>query len=556
MAKKQINAKKTGNIGMGILKVLLNQQNCSLHETTSDEVGIDGFVELFKNNESLAKVIAIQSKCTLNLKIDNLPVSKLNVAREDLEYWNALNLPVIIFFTNPNSNVAYFISSLNIVKPLKKTNRIQIPTESLQKFDESAVDYFAELAAAPSQMIRSIPSLANALQKIFADIDPYFTPVVHIESGRTTYAFKPKTPDAFIKSPQNFSFSVDFSDEKFRKQYKRFHESGEALAIDQGSFIMKEIPSMMVKLGERPEDVQAIFLTPAYRLDEKYFFELRFINSDIKGSQFPIVFHIIRKGTKEFTFSNLQEKRPFVIELRIPIDGSSIGSSIRFNPWGFHVNEVDDALNDLQKFKGMDQMHLYDKVRQTTLLKLKYTLPESFLRILEHDRLICSTLLKAQTIFQQNLVYPITKFSEEDLSIISDLNEVFSTGLSPIAPEHYTIHAPKDKAVKLLEGARSGNAITALRKFEEITWEVQFLGAKRRLSFFEGYEYLEVAKVDYIRGIELLSNPDLNSDSELSLPIIPLENTRAMYVFPEWLCDDDKKIFEGIKQHVQFAKDF
>lgn len=94
---KRSNTTKTEYEGVLYFKTLVNKDNSFFHETDSgNEVGIDGYVELTKDDKVTGFLMAIQIKSGTTSVVRDTGSFYVQVSKKHLEYWSKYTTPVVI----------------------------------------------------------------------------------------------------------------------------------------------------------------------------------------------------------------------------------------------------------------------------------------------------------------------------------------------------------------------------------------------------------------------------------------------------------------------------
>ncbi|MEP7235219.1 MAG: DUF4365 domain-containing protein [Ignavibacteriota bacterium] len=551
---KLLRAKNSGNIGVGILKIKFNKLGCTLTETdAADDVGIDGFTELFDflTRESLAKIIAIQSKCTQELDVNNLSSFRFAVDNKHLDYWQRLNIPVAICFTNENFlDKTFYVLGKDIAIKGTLTEKTRIFGSQLREIDAEAIKTFATLAKSPQEFISTIPQLIDALSGQLDNFDPYFRPIINFDKdGHQHIMFAPKTPDAYQKSPQEFNLTLDLSREELRKKVQNFQERGGTIELPTDYIKINTMPSMIEKFrGTKENPGGAFIFQSAHKINDKHYFHLKLKNLNTgKKGVIPIEFHIIRQGSKEFTFSNYAERKAYILELSIPLEATlPITLNIQFKPWGHKAFEVNEALRTMRSFAACNELILYDRSHMVSVLKLGYVIDKSFISMLDHEDAVCACMRIIEKTLHTTLHFPESQFSDEDLKTLQDVYKTFKTGIQDIESKEFKMIAAKNQVKELVSWSKAGNGFRSLRPLDPNDWKFNLFGKNFSVRIKEVLEYVELAKIDYGMAMNAESDGDV-----FFLPVEELEGTRIMNVFPQWLSQKDKKILKRIRKELQ-----
>jgi hypothetical protein len=102
----------SGQQGVNFIEGILLKMRSRWTASGANEVGIDGYIELFdpSSGEALGLTIAAQSKVHSALTTDSKPAFDFWCDSRDVEYWLNGNIPVILIVSNPPTNEAYWVS--------------------------------------------------------------------------------------------------------------------------------------------------------------------------------------------------------------------------------------------------------------------------------------------------------------------------------------------------------------------------------------------------------------------------------------------------------------
>src|SRR2546422_9021011 len=101
-----------GQQGVNIIEHVVLAMGSRWTPSGPNEVGIDGYIELFDPNSHvpLGKTIAVQSKAVTDFHNDSPDSFDYWCDRTDLDYWLTGNMPVVLVVSRPASREAYWIS--------------------------------------------------------------------------------------------------------------------------------------------------------------------------------------------------------------------------------------------------------------------------------------------------------------------------------------------------------------------------------------------------------------------------------------------------------------
>ena len=163
-----------GQEGVNLIEKIVLQMGSSWTPGGPNEVGIDGYIELFDPNkhESTGKNIAVQSKATNSFSRETENSFEFWCDRQDIEYWLNLNIPIILIVSRPKSNEAYWVSIHEYFKDYtrKTSPRVFFSKKEKAFTQKSFSDLYqlsSHLANRPSQVIQTIQS-----EKVISNLIP------------------------------------------------------------------------------------------------------------------------------------------------------------------------------------------------------------------------------------------------------------------------------------------------------------------------------------------------------------------------------------------------
>lgn len=101
-----------GQRGVNLIEEVALSMRATWTPTGSNEVGIDGYMELFDpvSGGALGKIIAVQSKATGQFLNETDSTFDFRCEKRDIDYWFNINIAVILVVSKPDSNTAYWVS--------------------------------------------------------------------------------------------------------------------------------------------------------------------------------------------------------------------------------------------------------------------------------------------------------------------------------------------------------------------------------------------------------------------------------------------------------------
>lgn len=101
-----------GQKGINVVEKLVLDMGSRWTPSGPNEVGIDGYIELFDPNsgEALGKNVAVQSKAVSRLQQETEEGFRYSCSRRDIDYWLQGNMPVILVVSRPDHGDAYWVA--------------------------------------------------------------------------------------------------------------------------------------------------------------------------------------------------------------------------------------------------------------------------------------------------------------------------------------------------------------------------------------------------------------------------------------------------------------
>jgi hypothetical protein len=111
----------TGQQGINLIERIVLEMGCRWTPSGPNEIGIDGYIELFDPNshQALGVTVAVQSKVVNAVADGPKPTLDYWCNVNDLEYWLNGNTPVILVVSNVVSHEAYWVSIKDYFKDWK-----------------------------------------------------------------------------------------------------------------------------------------------------------------------------------------------------------------------------------------------------------------------------------------------------------------------------------------------------------------------------------------------------------------------------------------------------
>jgi hypothetical protein len=109
MAKYFNPKRKAANQGVTYVQSVVDEMDCVWRPTPNDDVGLDGEIELGKDGAATARLVKVQVKSGSSyIKNSTGAGFEYYAGPEDLGYWNAANLPVILVVYDPVKGEGYW----------------------------------------------------------------------------------------------------------------------------------------------------------------------------------------------------------------------------------------------------------------------------------------------------------------------------------------------------------------------------------------------------------------------------------------------------------------
>jgi hypothetical protein len=140
----------TGQGGVNFIESIVLEMGSRWTPSGANEVGIDGYIELFDPNshQALGLTLAVQSKVVSAIGNDSKPSVDYWCDANDLEYWLNGNTPVILVISNPASREAYWISIKDYFKDWTAASPARVTfVRSQHRFSQESFRHFVAVAA-------------------------------------------------------------------------------------------------------------------------------------------------------------------------------------------------------------------------------------------------------------------------------------------------------------------------------------------------------------------------------------------------------------------------
>src|SRR5438445_231779 len=100
-----------GQRGINLIERVVLEMGCTWTPTGANEVGIDGFIELFdpRSGVALGTLVAVQSKAVSTFANETEDSLDFWCSERDIDYWLRGNMPIILIVSRPAANEAYWV---------------------------------------------------------------------------------------------------------------------------------------------------------------------------------------------------------------------------------------------------------------------------------------------------------------------------------------------------------------------------------------------------------------------------------------------------------------
>ena len=159
-----------GQQGVNFIERITLEMGSRWTPSGPNEVGIDGYIELFDPNsrQALGVTLAVQSKVVTAIKDPSKQNFDYWCDANDLEYWLNGNTPVILVVSSPEADEAYWVSIKDHFKNWRKNDSTRITfIKSERRFDVGSFRQLLTIAAPRKGLylapIRRIETLSTNL---------------------------------------------------------------------------------------------------------------------------------------------------------------------------------------------------------------------------------------------------------------------------------------------------------------------------------------------------------------------------------------------------------
>jgi hypothetical protein len=110
--KKILKTALTGDLGVNLIQKVVLEMGFAWYPTGGTEAGIDGTIEIVDaaTGEATNQVVTVQSKATTAFQNETSESVDFTCKERDLAYWLRGNTPVILVYSKPRDNEAYWVS--------------------------------------------------------------------------------------------------------------------------------------------------------------------------------------------------------------------------------------------------------------------------------------------------------------------------------------------------------------------------------------------------------------------------------------------------------------
>lgn len=140
----------SGQQGINLIERTVLQMGSRWTPSGPNEIGIDGYIELFDPNsrQALGVTLAVQSKVVSAISDVGKQTFDYWCDANDVEYWLNGNTPVILVVSNPPSDEAYWVSIKDYFKGWKLSDSTRVTfVKSERRFDATNFRHLLAIAA-------------------------------------------------------------------------------------------------------------------------------------------------------------------------------------------------------------------------------------------------------------------------------------------------------------------------------------------------------------------------------------------------------------------------
>jgi hypothetical protein len=213
----------SGQQGVNFIERIVLEMGSRWTTSGPNEVGIDGYIELFDPNshEALGLTIAAQSKVMSALATESKPTFDFWCSPNDVEYWLNGNTPVILIVSNPPTNEAYWVSVKGYFKDwVPKASTTVTFVKSEQRFGAGSFRQLLTIAAAKAGLYLAPTRRSESLHSNLLPLTAYPS---ELFIAATDYRFPREIWAELHKSGRE----VDAAWILWEKKILSFHDLGE-----------------------------------------------------------------------------------------------------------------------------------------------------------------------------------------------------------------------------------------------------------------------------------------------------------------------------------------
>lgn len=177
-----------GQKGINLIEHIVLEMGSRWTPSGPNEVGIDGYIELFDPSSHLAlgKTLAVQSKATSEFVNETEETFDFWCDQRDLDYWLQGNMPIILIVSRPVLNEAYWVSVKDYFAIIEHRASTKIRfSKTTQRFSLASFRDLVDLARSPEMGLYLAP--VPRRERLYSNLLPLiqFPPQIFI--GSTSY---------------------------------------------------------------------------------------------------------------------------------------------------------------------------------------------------------------------------------------------------------------------------------------------------------------------------------------------------------------------------------
>lgn len=192
----------SGQQGINLIERVVLQMGSRWTPSGPNEIGIDGYIELFdpSSRQALGITLAVQSKVVSSISDDGKQAFDYWCDASDIEYWLNGNTPVILVVSNPATDEAYWVSIKDCFKGWKLNDPTRVAfVKSERRFDANSLRQLLTIAVpkrglylAPARRTEKLHSNLLALDGLPAQV---FIAATDCRSARDIWALVRKSEE-------------------------------------------------------------------------------------------------------------------------------------------------------------------------------------------------------------------------------------------------------------------------------------------------------------------------------------------------------------------------